>query len=243
MLESFSLNNPSTWLGFGGIVATLISSLAFYLLSRRSLERQLASARSERRARALESLTQILERYIVEGRELTLALIRERIEALERRENVSLHDVIPVDLLQDLSLRFDATHYIGSADKARYIAAIATLANTPTDAVPSPRTRSSESEFELRRALGHYRFVALGLFSWFWIYNGLIGFLPEMIPNALEKYHWWFFGFGILVAISFRFSPFLLPAGGMASKGAARRIVQRDLPSSDAPDGASGASR
>lgn len=240
MLESLSLNDLSTWFGFGGILATFISSFVFHRLGRRSLERQLASARSERRARAIESLTQILERYVVEGRELTLPVIRERIEALERLETVSLDDVNPVDLLQDLSLRFDATHYIGSADKARYIGAIAALAKTPVDAEPSPRIPSNESEFELRRALGHYQFIALGLFSWFWIYNGFIGFLPEMIPNALEKYHWWFFGFGIVVAISFRFSPFRLPGGGMASKGTAGRIVQRHLPRSAASDSVSG---
>ena len=102
------------------IIAIVLSSI-FYLLSSRGLKKAIVSRQEERLKTAKESIVDVLEYQIINNSEMNINKIIHLLNATSRERDVNLNqEYKPIDILEDLELRFAKSKHLKNEQRAEY---------------------------------------------------------------------------------------------------------------------------
>jgi len=109
------------------IFAIALSSI-FYLLSFRGIKKVIASRQEERLKIAKESIVDVLESQIISNSDIDNEKIIHLLKATSRERGVNLiQEYTPLDLLEDLELRFSKSKHLKNEHREEYVRKIEIL--------------------------------------------------------------------------------------------------------------------
>src|SRR5665648_319670 len=110
------------------IILTIALSSIFYLLSSRGIKKLIASRQEERLKIAKESIVDVLESQIINNSDIDNDKIIHLLNATSRDRGVNLiQEYTPLDILEDLELRFAKSKHLKNEQREEYVKRIEIL--------------------------------------------------------------------------------------------------------------------